>query len=69
VSVRAGAMTGLEALVRRERPERGLLLRGLFIPRPEDSGLIRHIGLRVPDTTCAHALARQAAGSGRSTSR
>ena len=32
VSVRTGAMTGVEALVRWEHPERGLLLPDLFIP-------------------------------------
>ena len=44
VSVRTGTMTGVEALVRWEHPERGLLLPDLFIPLAEDSGLIRHIG-------------------------
>ncbi len=44
VSVRTGAMTGVEALVRWQHPERGPLLPDAFIPLAEDSGLIRHIG-------------------------
>ena len=62
VSVRTGAMTGVEALVRWEHPERGLLLPDLFIPLAEDSGLIRHIGRWVLHTACAQALAWQAEG-------
>jgi diguanylate cyclase (GGDEF)-like protein/PAS domain S-box-containing protein len=64
VSVRTGAMTGVEALVRWEHPERGLLLPDLFIPLAEDSGLIRHIGRWVLHTACAQALAWQAEGTG-----
>ncbi len=64
VSVRTGAMTGVEALVRWEHPERGLLLPDLFIPLAEDSGLIRHIGRWVLHTACAQALAWQADGVG-----
>jgi len=64
VSVRTGAMTGVEALVRWEHPERGLLLPDLFIPLAEDSGLIRHIGRWVLHSACAQALAWQAQGTG-----
>ena len=64
VSVRTGAMTGVEALVRWEHPERGLLLPDLFIPLAEDSGLIRHIGRWVLHTACAQALAWQSDGTG-----
>jgi len=64
VSVRTGAMTGVEALVRWEHPERGLLLPDLFIPLAEDSGLIRHIGRWVLHTACAQALVWQAEGTG-----
>jgi diguanylate cyclase (GGDEF)-like protein/PAS domain S-box-containing protein len=64
VSVRTGAMTGVEALVRWEHPERGLLLPDLFIPLAEDSGLIRHIGRWVLHTACAQALAWQAGAPG-----
>ncbi len=64
VSVRTGAMTGVEALVRWQHPERGLLLPDAFIPLAEDSGLIRHIGRWVLHTACAQALAWQADGAG-----
>jgi diguanylate cyclase (GGDEF)-like protein len=64
ISVRTGAMTGVEALVRWEHPERGLLLPDTFIPLAEDSGLIRHIGRWVLHTACAQALAWQAQGTG-----
>ncbi len=63
VSVRTGAMTGVEALVRWQHPERGLLLPDAFIPLAEDSGLIRHIGRWVLHTACAQALAWQADGA------
>ena len=64
VSVRTGAMTGVEALVRWQHPERGLLLPDAFIPLAEDSGLIRHIGRWVLHTACAQALAWQMDGAG-----
>jgi diguanylate cyclase (GGDEF)-like protein/PAS domain S-box-containing protein len=64
LSVRTGTMTGVEALVRWQHPERGLLLPDAFIPLAEDSGLIRHIGRWVLHTACAQALAWQADGDG-----
>ncbi len=64
VSVRNGAMTGVEALVRWQHPERGLLLPDAFIPLAEDSGLIRHIGRWVLHTACTQALKWQAEGAG-----
>jgi diguanylate cyclase (GGDEF)-like protein/PAS domain S-box-containing protein len=55
VSVRTGAMTGVEALLRWRHPERGLLLPGTFITLAEDAGLIRQIGRWVLRTACAQA--------------
>ena len=63
VSVRTGAMTGVEALVRWHHPERGLLLPETFIPLAEDSGLIRPIGRYVLQTACAQALKWMADGA------
>jgi len=56
VSVRTGAMTGVEALVRWQHPERGMLLPDAFIPLAEDSGLIRHIGRWVLHRACGQAV-------------
>jgi EAL domain-containing protein (putative c-di-GMP-specific phosphodiesterase class I) len=56
VSVRTGAITGVEALVRWQHPERGLLLPESFIPLAEDSGLIRHIGRWVLNAACTQAV-------------
>ncbi len=64
VSVRTGAMTGVEALVRWRHPERGLLLPDAFIPLAEDSGLIRHIGRWVLHRACAQAIAWHQDGAG-----
>ncbi len=55
VSIRTGAVTGVEALVRWKHPERGLMLPGTFIPLAEDSGLIRPIARWVLHQACAQA--------------
>ena len=64
VSIRTGALTGVEALVRWQHPERGLLLPDAFIPLAEDSGLIRQIGRWVLHQACAQACRWGAEGPG-----
>jgi len=46
------AMTGVEALVRWNHPERGLVLPGDFIPVAEETGLIRQVGAYVLMESC-----------------
>jgi len=49
----AGRVTGVEALLRWEHPQRGLVLPSEFIPLAEDTGAIQWIGLWVLETACA----------------
>ena len=62
VSIQSGALTGVEALVRWQHPERGLMLPDTFIPLAEDSGLIRQIGRWVLHQACAQACRWRADG-------
>ena len=55
VSLRTGAITGMEALVRWKHPTRGILLPGDFIGLAEDSGLIADLGLLVMTLSCRQA--------------
>ncbi|HXS47746.1 MAG TPA: EAL domain-containing protein [Solirubrobacterales bacterium] len=56
VALGSGEIVGLEALVRWNHPERGLLDPGDFVPIAEDSGLIESIGRWVQETACRQAL-------------
>ncbi|GAB3462410.1 EAL domain-containing protein [Kineococcus endophyticus] len=64
VRLAGGATTGVEALVRWQHPERGLLGPGEFIEVAEASGLIRELGAWVLDSAVAQTAAWNAAGVG-----
>jgi diguanylate cyclase (GGDEF)-like protein/PAS domain S-box-containing protein len=57
VGVSDGSITGFEALVRWEHPERGLLSPGEFIPLAEESELIVELGDRVLRHACEQTVA------------
>ncbi len=57
VSLRSGEISGLEALVRWQHPDRGLLDPAEFVPIAEDSGLIEPIGRWVQERACRQILA------------
>ena len=57
ITLRTGAIAGVEALVRWNHPERGLVLPGAFIGLAEETGLILPLGRHV-----LHEACRQVAG-------
>jgi diguanylate cyclase (GGDEF)-like protein/PAS domain S-box-containing protein len=52
VNLKSGAITGVEALIRWQHPERGLLLPGQFLTIAEDTGMILAIGQWVLRGAC-----------------
>ena len=62
VDLSSGQLTGLEALVRWQHPERGLLLPGTFIPLAEETGLIHELGGFVLEQACRQPGVWRAAG-------
>jgi diguanylate cyclase (GGDEF)-like protein/PAS domain S-box-containing protein len=57
VEVATGRVSGVEALLRWQHPERGLLHPGEFLTMAEESGLISPIGAWVLEQSCRQAVA------------
>ena len=57
VALATGSISGMEALVRWNSPERGMVPPGMFIPVAEDTGLIVALGAWVLEEACRQTVA------------
>jgi diguanylate cyclase (GGDEF)-like protein/PAS domain S-box-containing protein len=55
IDLKSGRITGCEALVRWQHPERGMISPGDFIPVAEDTGLINVLGAQILRRACMEA--------------
>jgi diguanylate cyclase (GGDEF)-like protein/PAS domain S-box-containing protein len=62
IDLESGAVVGVEALLRWQHPQRGMVSPGEFIPLAEESGLIIPIGAWIIDEVCQQAVAWDQAG-------
>jgi diguanylate cyclase (GGDEF)-like protein len=62
LDLRTGGATGVEALVRWNHPERGLLYPDVFLPLAEQAGLMRRLALRVLERSLRDLQAWRAGG-------
>lgn len=62
LDVADGCIIGVEALIRWQHPEKGLLAPGQFIPLADEMGLLTHIGEWVLHTACTQAREWEARG-------
>jgi EAL domain-containing protein (putative c-di-GMP-specific phosphodiesterase class I) len=62
LELQTGRIIGMEALIRWQHPEQGMIPPVKFIPVAEDTGLIEQIGAWVLHTACAQNKAFQDAG-------
>jgi diguanylate cyclase (GGDEF)-like protein len=65
IDLQTGQIVGMEALIRWQHPELGMVAPGRFIGVAEDTGLIVPIGAWVMRTACAQNKAWQEAGLGK----
>jgi diguanylate cyclase (GGDEF)-like protein/PAS domain S-box-containing protein len=64
INLQTGQVAGMEALIRWQHPERGMLFPSTFVPIAEECGLILHIGQWVLVEACRQALEWSNSGFG-----